>query len=875
MRLAALSRYGVLDTPPEAAFDRIAQLASRFFRVPIALISLVARERQWFKACYGLEPRQTDRSISFCAHAIQTDTVTVVPDTTRDVRFRDNPLVTGAPGIRFYAGAPLITPDGFKLGTLCILDTEARPPLSLVQQETLESLASLVMDELELRRAGRELQASETRLRAIVESTSDAVYIKDTEGRYVLLNPAGARALGRDVGEVLGKGDETLFTAENRARIAQVDQQVMTSGEPLAYEEVASIGGDERVFLTSKYPYRSPQGELLGLIGVSRDVTESKRASEAFGRTYALLRASFDATVEGVLSVDERGWVTDFNQRYLDMWRVPEEVITSKDDDALVRHALAQLKDPDGFLERVQAAYANPEGETRDELELRDGRIVERASLPQRIGDRIVGRVWSFRDVTLWRRAEGRLQELNLALEARVAERTTALADANRELRRLNEQLRHDAFHDSLTGLPNRALFMDRLQMTIERFNRRLDFGFAVLFLDCDRFKTVNDSLGHTVGDAFLIALGERLSGCVRPGDTVARLGGDEFTILLEDTVRIEEAEEVAERIQRELATPFQVGAHTVHTTVSIGIVSSETGYNRPEDVLRDADIAMYRAKALGRAGYQLFTAELRERALSLITLENDLRSALARQELRVHYQPIAEVNTGRPIGFEALLRWQHPRLGMVSPVEFIPIAEETGLILELDRWALRTACEQVRVWRDRFRVPLALSVNLSGQTFMHDGLVDHVNESLIQTGFHAGELKLELTESVLMHPSQEVLTCLHALKGLGLQLYVDDFGTGYSSLAYLQRFPLDALKIDRAFIQKLTLSREGAELVRAILAMARSLKLQVVAEGVETAEQLRQLKKLRCTYAQGYLFAKPLDAEEAGRFLENRIGAP
>lgn len=1124
-RLATLSRYEILDTPLEAAFDRITQLASTLFDVPVVLISLVDKDRQWFKSCYGLDMRETDRSLSFCAHAIQADTVLVVPDATKDARFARNALVTGEPGIRFYAGAPLATPDGYKLGTLCLIDREPRKQLSYEQRAMLESLAALVVDELELRRVGRALQASEGKLRVIVEGTPDALYIKDTEGRFAFINLAGAKMLGYSVASLLGKRNRDLFNSEDSARITADDQRVMALGKTLSYEQALQLGGKEHIFLTNKLPYRSEQGELLGLVGINqditerrraeqaltesearyraiveqatvgvsqtdltgrflyvndryceivgrareellgglrlhdvtapedlpqnlqafeqllvddvpfsiekryqrpdgtrvwvslevslvrnldgkslyaqaivqdiderkrteralsesearyrivaetasdvlitidqentilylnqaaekvfghpltdmlgrdlnmlmpeylrhvhaaglkryhetgqrhisweavevpglhkdgheidleisfgeykqqghhlftaiiRDITERKRASEVHKRAAALLQATFDSTAEGVLSVDERGRVTGCNRRYLEMWSVPAALIAIHDDEALVQHALKQLKKPEAFLARTQATYSLPEGETRDELELRDGRVIERVSLPQRIEDRIVGRVWSFRDVTARYRSEERLQEANRELEVRVVERTAALENANRELTRLNSRLAHDAFHDSLTGLPNRALFTDRLHQAIERYNVRVDYGFSVLFLDFDRFKNVNDSLGHTVGDKLLIGVAERLSHCVRPRDTVARLGGDEFTILLEDVTGIEQATSTAERIQHKLSKPFILDGQTVHTSASIGITSSAFNYEGPGDALRDADVAMYRAKALGKATFQVFTPEMGARAASLLTLENDLRRAIERQELRVHYQPVIAVASGQLIGVEALLRWQHPHLGMVSRAEFMPVAEETGLIVEFDRWVLREACRQLRVWQNV--VPLALNVNLSGKAFTHAGLVESVGTSLLDVGFSPGNLRLELTESVLVQSSEETLATLAKLKALGVQLYIDDFGTGYSSLSYLQRLPIDALKIDSSFVQRMTLNPESSELVKTILVMARNLGLEVVAEGVENVRQLRRLKRSGCPYAQGYLFSKPLSAEEMTAYLEKQV---
>ena len=475
------------------------------------------------------------------------------------------------------------------------------------------------------------------------------------------------------------------------------------------------------------------------------------------------------------------------------------------------------------------------------------------------------------RDVSDRKHLERERKEAQRELERQVLERTAALEKAKAELERANEKLLHDAFHDELTGLANRALFMDRLGVAIARNKRGGEGGFAVLFLDFDRFKIVNDSLGHTVGDALLVELSKRLRGCVRPGDTVARLGGDEFTILLEVDA-VEGAVRTAERVQKALGAPFVLAGHTLHSSASIGVVSHEIGHSRPEDVLRDADIAMYRAKALGRAGYQIFTREMRARAASLLTLENDLRGAIRKGELDIHYQPIVSVETGLPVGFEALARWTHPAHGFVSPAEFIPIAEEAGLIVELDRWVLREACGQVKRWQDAFPdlPPLSLSVNVSGQGFARADLAERVNGILQDTGFDPRSLKLELTESVLMGSAN---ANFERLKALGVALHIDDFGTGYSSLSYLQRFPVDMLKIDRSFIQAMAERPESAELVRTITVMAKNLNLKVTAEGIETVEQLEHLRALGCEYGQGYLFAKPLSVSAATEFMAGKAG--
>jgi diguanylate cyclase (GGDEF)-like protein/PAS domain S-box-containing protein len=466
-------------------------------------------------------------------------------------------------------------------------------------------------------------------------------------------------------------------------------------------------------------------------------------------------------------------------------------------------------------------------------------------------------------DVSARREAEDALTRVNAELEARVQARTS-------ELERANAQLRHDAFHDALTGLANRALFHDRLAHALEREKRNPQNGFAVLYLDFDRFKVINDSLGHSVGDQLLVAIAHRFTENVRPGDTVARLGGDEFTMLLEDLSDLSEAVHVTERLQASFSRPFQLGEHELHISASIGVVPSGVGYSSAEEILRDADLAMYRAKALGKARYVVFDAAMRERALSLLALEADLRRAVERREFEVHYQPIIAAPTGQPVGFEALVRWQHPQLGAVAPSEFIPLAEETGLVIDLDRWVLRTACAQLKAWQLQFpeQRPLSLNVNLSSQQFRRTDLVAYVEDVLYETGLGAESLRLELTETVMMSAAEAVQDNIARLKALGVQLHIDDFGTGYSSLSYLQHLPSDTLKIDRSFIDRLLTSREGEELVRTIVLMAHNLGMKVVAEGVETEAQLERLVTLGCEFVQGYFLSKPLTAADATGFM-------
>jgi diguanylate cyclase (GGDEF)-like protein/PAS domain S-box-containing protein len=442
------------------------------------------------------------------------------------------------------------------------------------------------------------------------------------------------------------------------------------------------------------------------------------------------------------------------------------------------------------------------------------------------------------------------------------------------ERKHAEEQLHHAAFYDAMTGLPNRALFTDQLQLTIERTKQSPDQVFAVLFLDVDRFKNINDSLGHVFGDQLLSTIARRLETCVRPEDTVARFGGDEFAILLNSIKHSVDAIRVADRVQSELAQSFNLCGQEIFTTASIGIALSSTGYNHPEELLRDADTAMYRAKAQGKGRHEVFDKVMHSRAISLLQLENDLRRAIEREEFVIHYQPIVKLTTGHISGFEALVRWQHPERGLVSPLEFIPLAEETELIIPISHWVLRESCRQIRQWQlaSPVMASLSISVNLSGKQFKQSGLVEYIKQTLQETNLAPASLRLEITESVVMENAEITTAMLRQLRSLGVQLSIDDFGTGYSSLSYLHRLPVNNLKIDRSFVSQMRPGNENSEIVRTIITLARNLNMEVVAEGIETEDQLGQLKALACDYGQGYLLSKPVTAELAGALLQSNF---
>jgi diguanylate cyclase (GGDEF)-like protein len=439
--------------------------------------------------------------------------------------------------------------------------------------------------------------------------------------------------------------------------------------------------------------------------------------------------------------------------------------------------------------------------------------------------------------------------------------------------KRAEEQLLHDAFHDGLTGLANRNLFLDRLGVALSSLQRDSRASFAVLFLDLDRFKTVNDSLGHPVGDRLLVAIARRLEQLMRPSDTVARLGGDEFAMLAHGVREGAEAAHIAQRVQERLADPFVIDGQDVFVTASIGISLPDLAGASADGLLRDADLAMYRAKATGPGQYEVFDLELHRAAVQLLKLETELRRGVASGDFVMHYQPIVSLTSGRIAGFEALTRWQHPERGLVAPAHFIALAEETGLVVPLGWLVLERACSQACAWQERFPAdpPYFMSVNVSGKLFGQDGAVEQLLRILEASRLPPESLRLEVTESVVLHHGEEVMRRLRLLRDFGVQLSIDDFGTGYSSLSYLQRFRYDELKIDRSFVRDIDVDDSRA-IVETILSLASHLGIGVVAEGVETEAQLSRLRDLGCPHGQGFWFAQPLDAPGAEALLASNV---
>jgi len=609
-------------------------------------------------------------------------------------------------------------------------------------------------------------------------------------------------------------------------------------------------------------PFHDSDGELLGHILIEGDVTEldvsseegqegvmwatrlaslaieSARQDERMETSYSLLAATLESTADGILVVDGSGRIARHNQNFREMWRLPEELIAAGDDDQLIGYVLKQLTDPAAFVAEVGRLYSSPELSSFDTLEFLDGRVFERYSQPQRLDGKSVGRVWSFRDMTSYRQLE--------------------------------TELRRQAHTDQLTALPNRYMFMERLTTLLaEQDEADLTSTVGMLLIDLDDFKTVNDGLGHLAGDMLLVKVAERLVACVRAEDMAARLGGDEFVVLLEHLTDVDHATMLADRIVAALAEPVDLEGRSMSVRASVGIAIAGPGTAAGE-LVRNADLAMYTAKREGGAGHRLYVPPMHSEAMERLDLKADLARALDRDELSVHYQSMMSLDTMRIETFEALVRWQHPQRGLIPPVDFIPLAEEMGMIDRIGQWVLAEACAEAARWLEACGPGKAptISVNLSPRQISNPALTDEIRDVLAATGLPAAALCLEITESALAQSDVDVVGVLNTVKSLGVKLALDDFGTGHSSLGRLGLYPFDVVKIDMSFVHRLVEDRGSAAVVEAILLLAEAFELDVVAEGIETQEQLAALQTLGCPKGQGYLFSRPVPAEDARQML-------
>ena len=685
-----------------------------------------------------------------------------------------------------------------------------------------------------------QLLESEQRFKAFMDNSPAVAWIKDDQGRYIYVNAPYELTFNVRHGDLVGKSGPEPWTPDTARLLAENDRAVLESGKSRqVYETLAGPDKIRQHWWLLQFPVDAGPGQRF-VGGMAVDITERKQAEEA-------LRASEERYALAAQSVNDGLW--DWN-----------------------------LKSNEVYYSERWKAMLGCEGEDIGNTPFEWFRRVHPDDLAQvqtLLQDHLEGRTPTFESEHRMRHKDrGYRWVLSRGLAVRNgsgrAYRMVGAQSDTTQRKLAEEQLIHDALHDALTGLPNRTLFVDRLSHRIKHSRREKDRLFGVLFLDLDRFKLVNDSMGHSAGDQLLIETARRLEQAVRPGDTVARLGGDEFAVLLEDVNEPGDAVKVAERIQSSLKNPVKLESQEVVSTASIGIAMSQTGYEKTEDVLRDADTAMYRAKSEGRARHEVFDSAMHARAVSLLKIENELRQAIEREEFRVFYMPIVSLATGRIDGFEALVRWMHPERGIIPPFDFMGVAEDAGLIIAIDRWVLRRACREVKEWQQKFPDGdrLSVSVNLSAKQFQHSDLVETIRGAINDSGLPGESLGIEITEGVLIDNTSTAGEMLGEMRKLGARIYLDDFGTGYSSLSYLQRFPIDAVKIDRSFVSRLGPKAEGHEIVQAIVTLAHNLGMRVIAEGIETNDQLGLLRRLKCGYGQGWLFSKPIPHEEASELL-------
>jgi diguanylate cyclase (GGDEF)-like protein/PAS domain S-box-containing protein len=684
--------------------------------------------------------------------------------------------------------------------------------------------------------AAREAQDKYT---AIFDDAVIGIFRATPDGRPLSVNRAMAQMHGYSTPE------ELLSKVSNVAAQLFVDPTHLFALHRAAANgivrnaevEVYQKDGSRRWMKVNLRTARDPAGNVLAIEGTVEDITERKRVEEILLFKNALLEAQSETTLDGILVVDENDRIVLVNRQFKSQFAVSDELVEQGDDLLPRSHVLHQVEDPDAFLERVNDLYRHPETKSRDELKLRDGRTFDRYSAPlvDSRGEHR-GRIWYFRDITERKRAE--------------------------------EQVKFLAYYDSLTGLPNRTLLIDRLENALAGARRRNE-NVAVLFMDLDHFKVINDSLGHAFGDMLLNQVGARLKACVREQDTVARVGGDEFVLVLNAPGDTSEISATAARIVRAMTERMTVDGRSMATSCSLGISIFPQNSSDAATLIKYADQAMYSAKGNGRGSFAFFTDALNTQAVQRLSLENDLRAALEKEEFFLLYQPQVSLATGEITGVEALIRWRHPRLGIVSPLEFIPVSEDNGLIHPIGEWVLRTACAQVRQWQQA-RIPLVpVAVNVSAAQFRQEGFCSLLRNLLEETCIPPRYIELELTESLMISNQDVTHRVMRELKQIGVHLAIDDFGTGYSGLSYLRQFRVDKLKIDRSFIHDLAIDRDDAAITAAIISLGKTLNLTVVAEGVEEEAQISILQDHSCDQAQGYYFSRPVSSEEITSKLE------
>ena len=691
-------------------------------------------------------------------------------------------------------------------------------------------------------KTSEEIERREEEIRAILDAIPAFVYYKDANNTILRLNKAAADSIGKPVEEIENHQTEEFFPAGDAEAYLDDDLQVISSRRAkLGIVENYNTGGQQPLIIrTDKIPLRNSEGEYDRLVAIATDITEQTRNQERLKQSEERYALAVKGSQDGLWDWDLINDTVYYAPQWKQMLGLEDQALANSPDEWISR---IDPRDLGAFMQEFDQHLS---GEDQIfEVELRMSHAMGHT-------------VWMLCRGAVVRDEDGRA----IRVAGSMAD-ITDIKEAQNELRRMAE-------HDRLTGLLNREVFNRKLQCAIDRYWEDPDYKFAVLFFDFDRFTVIHDSLGPDVGDALLIDIAEQFRRILREHDIAARFGGDEFVVLLNNLKSYDEAILAGNRLLHEFAKPHHLMGHDVFSTASIGLVTNESGYDSPEAMLRDADAAMYQAKEAGKARLVVFDQEMHDQALKRLQLEADLREALKKEQFHLVYQPIISLEAGELHGFEALIRWVHPEHGFVSPAEFIPIAEDTGLIVPIGTWVLREACKQLYQWNyvDRPELPVTVNVNLSMRQVCHPDVVDTVREVIFSTGIDPAFLKLEVTESTIIDDRLNMIPLLNEIKSLGIKLAMDDFGTGQSSLGNLHQLPVDILKIDQSFIKSMSVNRELAAVMQAIITLAHELGMQTVAEGIETADQLVMLQSLDCNFGQGYYFKKPLSVVQATRYL-------